>query len=367
MPSKQIPVTRSSMPPIEEYIREIQPIWDSAQLTNMGPLHHQFEKAAADYLGVENISLFANGHSALAIAIQSLGLTGEVITTPFTFVSTTHAITQNNLRAVFCDIDPEDCTMDVSLLEALISEKTSAIIPVHVYGNICNMAEIASIAGKYHLKVIYDAAHSFGIKVNERGIGTFGDISMFSFHATKVFNSIEGGALTYARADYKGSLDHLKNFGFTSPEQVDAVGGNAKMNEFQAAMGLCNLRHLDGEISKRKTVVERYRERLGGIKGIKLMPEKSGIRQNYAYFPVRFDQNKFGKSRDQVFDELARHNIFARKYFYPLVTEMACYRGIYSAEQTPVAKIAAEQVMTLPLYADLPLDIVDQICELILD
>lgn len=366
MQNKAIPVTRSSMPPIEEYIREIQPIWDSARLTNMGPLHQQFEKAAADYLAVDNISLFANGHLALEIAIQSLGLTGEVITTPFTFVSTTHAIRRNNLQPVFCDIDPEDCTIDVSLLERLISEKTSAIIPVHVYGNICDTAAIESIAKKYHLKVIYDAAHCFGIKVNDRGIGTFGDISMFSFHATKVFHTIEGGALTYGKASYKVNLEHLKNFGFTSPELVEAVGTNAKMNEFQAAMGLCNLRHLDEEIVKRKAVAERYRQNLAGIKGIKLLPEKRGIRQNYAYFPVFFEPIIFGKTRNQVFADLAINNIIARKYFYPLITDLQCYRGIYSITDTPVARTMADQVMTLPMYADLDLKEVDRICGYIL-
>jgi len=353
------------MPPIEEYINELRTIWDSAWLTNMGNMHRRFEKEVMDYLKVDNITLFTNGHLALCIAIQALGLTGEVITTPFTFVSTTHAITQNNLKAVFCDINPEDFTMDVSMLERLVTEKTSAIIPVHVYGHICDTEAIEKIAGKYNLKVIYDAAHAFGVTVNGKGIGNFGDVSMFSFHATKAFHTIEGGALTYSNSKYKRDFESLKNFGITSPEEVELVGTNAKMNEFQAAMGICNLRHIDEEINRRKEVVYRYREHLEGVKGIKLAKEQKGVKPNYAYFPVIFDEKEFGKSRDEIFDNLAKHNIHARKYFYPLISDMRCYKGLYNSKETPVAKYIAERVLTLPLYADLSLEDVDRICRII--
>lgn len=366
MQNKPIFVTRSSMPPIEEYISEIQSIWDSAWLTNMGELHRRFEKEAMDYLAVDNISLFTNGHLALCIAIQALGLTGEVITTPFTFASTTHAITQNNLKAVFCDVNPDNYTMDVTSLENLITEETSAIIPVHVYGNICDIEAIEAVARKYNLKVIYDAAHTFGVTVNDKGIGAFGDVSMFSFHATKVFHTIEGGALTYSNSKYKSEFDKLKNFGIASPEDVELVGTNAKMNEFQAAMGICNLRHVDEEIQKRKEIVHRYREHLEGVKGIRIVEEQKDVKPNYAYFPAVFDEKVFGKTRDSVFDNLAKQNIHARKYFYPLINDMECYQGMYTSESTPVAKYIAGRVLTLPLYADLSLQDVDRICEIIL-
>lgn len=362
MKNAPIYVTRSSLPPLEEYIEALQEIWDSACLTNMGPQHRRFEKKAAEYLAVDYLTLFTNGHLALDIAIKALGLSGEVITTPFTFISTAHAITQNNLKAVFCDIRPDDYTLDATKLENLINEKTSAILPVHVYGNICNMAAIDTIAKKYALKVIYDAAHAFGIKVADRGIGTFGDVSMFSFHATKVFHTIEGGALTYSNSGFRKKFDCLKNFGIVSEEQVEEVGANAKMSELQAAMGICNLKYLDGEIGKRKTVVERYREWLESVPGIQLNREIKGITPNYAYFPVVIEPKIFGKSRDQIFNQLATDNIHARKYFYPLINDLACYRGVYSSEQTPVAKKIASQVITLPLFGDLQLQDVDRIC-----
>jgi dTDP-4-amino-4,6-dideoxygalactose transaminase len=332
----------------------------------MGPFHQQLERLLIDYLAVKNISLFTNGHAALCIALKALGIKGEVITTPFTFVSTVHAITQNNLKAVFCDINPDDYTMDVTKLEGLINERTSAIIPVHVYGNVCNVDKIEYIARKYNLKVIYDAAHAFGVTMNGRGIGTFGDISMFSFHATKVFNTIEGGALTFPEECYRRKFNNLKNFGITSPETVEEVGTNAKMNEFQAIMGICNLRYIDYEITKRRIITERYRERLGGITGIKLLREQKGVKANYSYFPVLFDGSIFGRSRDEVFDTLKDNNIYTRKYFYPLINELNCYKGDYSLETTPIARKIASEVLTLPLYSDLKLEDVDRICDCIL-
>ena len=358
-----IKVTRSSMPKLNEYIEEIKDIWDSHWLTNMGTKHQALESKLIDYLNVPNITLFANGHLALECVIAAFDLTGEVITTPFTFASTTHAIVRNGLKPVFCDINPNDYTIDVDKIEDLITENTSAIIPVHVYGNICNVEKISQIAKKHSLKVIYDAAHTFGVTVNGKGIGAFGDASMFSFHATKVFNTIEGGAVTYNDPSFKKILNDIKNFGITGPETVEHVGGNAKMNEFQAAMGICNLRHVDSEIAKRKNVVERYNEQLSGIKGIKLTEPQEGIKSNYAYYPVVFDGYK--KTRDEVFEKLKTHNIMARKYFYPLTNSFDCYKSQYSAEDTPMAKYIADRILTLPLYADLGLEDVDKICEII--
>lgn len=358
-----IQVTKSSMPPLEEYIDEIKDLWESHWLTNMGKKHLELEDKLTDYLKTNNITLFTNGHLALECAIAALDLTGEVITTPYTFVSTTHAIVRNGLKPVFCDINPEDYTIDVTKIEELITERTSAIIPVHVYGNVCNIEEIKEIADKHNLKVIYDAAHAFGVTVNGLGIGNFGDVSMFSFHATKVFNTIEGGALTYNNPKLQEVLNDIKNFGITGPETIEYVGGNAKMNEFQAAMGICNLRHVDEEIKKRKLVVDRYNENLSNIDGIILSKPQKGVKSNYAYFPVIFDG--FKKDRDQVFEELKESNIIARKYFYPLTNAIECYKHEYNVDDTPVAKHIAERVLTLPLYSDLRLEDVDRICEII--
>ncbi|WP_128896352.1 DegT/DnrJ/EryC1/StrS family aminotransferase [Longirhabdus pacifica] len=359
-----IQVTKSSMPDFEEYINEIKDLWDTHWLTNMGAKHKIFESQLLNYLKTNNITLFANGHLALECSIAALELTGEVITTPFTFASTTHAIVRNGLKPVFCDINPIDYTIDVDKIEGLINEKTSAILPVHVYGNVCDVEAIETIAKKHNLKVIYDAAHSFGVKVNGKGIGTFGDASMFSFHATKVFNTIEGGAITYNNPSLREILNDLKNFGITGPENVEYVGGNAKMNEFQAAMGICNLRHIDVEIEKRKKVVERYISNLEEVKGIKLPKEQKGVKSNYAYLPAVFDG--YEKNRDEVFKKLKENDILARKYFYPIVSNYACYKDVYDEENTPVAKDIANRVLTLPLYADLSLDEVDKICHIIL-
>ncbi|ETI69200.1 DegT/DnrJ/EryC1/StrS family aminotransferase [Neobacillus vireti] len=361
--NKQIQVTRSSMPPLEEYIEEIKSIWDSYWLTNMGTKHKQLEVKLSEYLNVPYISLFANGHLALENAIAAFNLEGEVITTPFTFASTTHAIVRNGLKPVFCDINPEDYTIDVDIIESLITENTCAIIPVHVFGNVCKVREIELIAEKYKLKVIYDAAHSFGVSYEGVGIGNYGDASMFSFHATKVFNTIEGGAVTFKDSFLKNKLDYIKNFGITGPETVKYVGGNAKMNEFQASMGLCNLRHIDEEINKRKLIVERYTSNLQGVKGIKLVRPQDGVNSNYSYFPVVFDG--YEKTRDQVHKELKEHDIISRKYFYPLTNSFDCYVDKFNQGDTPVARYIGDRVLTLPLYADLDLVDVDRICEII--
>ena len=361
--NRPIQVTRSSMPPMDEYTNEIKDLWDTHWLTNMGTKHRQLEAELIKYLGVTNLSLFTDGHLALECIIAALNLTGEVITTPFTFASTTHAIVRNCLTPVFCDINSEDYTIDVNKIEKLITENTSAIIPVHVFGHICDVETIDRIAKKHNLKVIYDAAHTFGVEVNGKGIGNFGEASMFSFHATKVFNTIEGGAITYNNSSIKKILDDLKNFGITGPESVEYIGGNAKMNEFQAAMGICNLRHVEEEIEKRKAIVDRYISNLVSIEGIKISKEQKGIKPNHAYFPVVFDGYK--KTRNEVFEELKAQDIIARKYFYPLVNDFACYKDKYSSDDTPMAKYIADRVLTLPLYADLDLEVVDRVCEII--
>lgn len=361
-------VTRSSMPTYEEFCEEIKDLWESHWLTNMGAKHKKLEAELMSYLNTPNVSLYTNGHLALEniIAAMDLPQGGEVITTPFTFVSTTHAIVRNGLIPVFCDVNDVDYTMDVTKIEALITEKTCAIVPVHVYGNICNIEEIDRIAKQYGLKVIYDAAHAFGVTYKGINAANMGDASMFSFHATKVFNTIEGGAVCFADEKYVQILKDLKNFGIRGPEACAYVGGNAKMNEFQAAMGLCNLRHVDEEIAKRKTVVEHYRKRLSGVPGIKLCEEQKDVKSNYAYFPVIFDG--YCDTRDQIYAKLMGHEIIARKYFYPLTNDFECYADMPTAgaDKTPIAKHLADCVLTLPLYADLSLEDVDRICDIIL-
>lgn len=362
----KILVTRSSMPELEEYVEEIKDIWDSRWLTNMGIKHQRLQSELKDYLQVENIELLTNGHMALELSMQALNLQGEVITTPFTFASTTHAIVRNGLEPVFCDIEPDTYTIDVSKIEDLITDRTCAILPVHVYGNVCNVEEIERIAHKYGLKVIYDAAHTFGETYKGKGIGAFGDASCFSFHATKVFNSIEGGAVSYKDIDFGHELYRLKNFGIKNEEVVDGVGANAKMNEFCAAMGLCNLKHIQEEIEKRRKVVECYRTYLENVDGIKLCKVQEDVQSNYAYFPVVFDEKVFGSSRNEVHAKLAENNIGARKYFYPLTNTFDCFYGKYDVNQTPVARHISLRVLTLPLYADLSLDDVERICKIIL-
>lgn len=364
----QINVTRSSMPSFEEYCEEIKELWDSHWLTNMGVKHQQLEAQLREYLDVPYVTLYTNGHLALEniIAAMDLPAGGEVITTPFTFASTTHAIVRNGLIPVFCDINDVDYTLDVTKIEALITEKTCAIVPVHVYGNICDVDAIQTIAQKHGLKVIYDAAHAFGVTYRGEGIGNFGDASMFSFHATKVFNTIEGGAVTFAEPELEKVLYGMKNFGFFGPENILYAGGNAKMSEFQAAMGICNLRHVEAEIEKRRQVVERYNARLSGVPGIKLCMPQQQVKCNYSYYPVVFDGYKY--DRDEVFARLQMQDIVARKYFYPLSNSFRCYDDLPTAgaEKTPVAQYIADRVLTLPLYADLELEAVDRICDLIL-
>lgn len=364
----KINVTRSSMPSFEEYCEEIKELWDSHWLTNMGIKHKQLQAELESYLNTPHIALYTNGHLALENIIAAMNFQegGEVITTPFTFASTTHAIVRNGLVPVFCDINDIDYTIDVTKIETLITDKTCAIIPVHVYGNLCDVEAIDNIAKKHNLKVIYDAAHAFGVTKDGENVANFGDASMFSFHATKVFNTIEGGAVTFKEDYLVQVLNDMKNFGIRGPESVAYVGGNAKMNEFQAAMGICNLRHIEEEINKRRIVVEHYKKRLSGVEGIKLCKEQQGVSSNYAYFPVVFENYKY--TRDEVFHKLADNEIVARKYFYPLVNDFECYKDndVVKNSNTMVAKYVADRVLTLPLYADLSLKEVDEICNVIL-
>lgn len=362
---KRILVTQTSMPPYEEYIEEIKDIWESYWLTNMGPKHNLLEAKLKDYLSVDNISLFTNGHNALELCLQAMNLGGEVITTPFTFASTTHAIVRNGLTPVFCDINPIDYTVDVTKIESLITDKTTAIVPVHVYGHVCNVEEIERIAKKYGLKVIYDAAHVFGVRFKDKGIGDYGDASMFSFHATKVYHTIEGGAVCYHNEELGRELYKLRDFGIKDAETIDGVGSNAKMNEFVAAMGLCTLRHVDEEIEKRRAVVECYRENLSGIDGIQLPPIQKDVKPNYAYFPIVVDERVFGATRNEVFERLAENGIHARKYFYPLTNAFDAYHGRFDINKTPVALHISKRVLTLPLYAALALEDVIRICSII--
>lgn len=366
--SQQILVTRSSMPDFEEYCEEIRKLWDSRWLTNMGVKHQELQKALERFLNCPHVVLYTNGHLALenAIAAMQFPSGSEVITTPFTFVSTTHAISRNGLVPVFCDVNPNDYTMDVGKLKALITEKTVAIVPVHVYGNMCDVERIDQIAKKHNLKVIYDAAHAFAVKYKGVSSANFGDASMFSFHATKVFNTIEGGAVCVQDDELVPTMNDMKNFGIRGPERVIFIGGNAKMSEFQAAMGICNLRHLDREIGKRKLVAERYWSHLDGIEGIRLCRLQKDVEPNYAYFPVVFDG--FGATRDEIFDALSTQNITARKYFYPITNSVEAYTDLPTAgaEKTPIAAYLADRVLTLPIYADLALEDVDRICNTIL-
>ena len=365
--SEIINVTRSSIPEFDEYCEEIRSIWDTHWLTNMGEKHQQLEQGLKDYFNVPEVALLTNGHLALETAIEAFGLKGEIITTPFTFASTTHAIVRCGCTPVFCDIDPVTYTIDATKIEALITDKTVAIMPVHVYGNICDVEEIDRIAKKHGLKVIYDAAHAFGVTKDGVSAACFGDASMFSFHATKVFNTIEGGALCFKDVSLKQHVNDLKNFGIHGPEDVLYVGGNAKMNEFCAAMGICNLRHVDEWIEQRKAAVERYRQRLSEVDGIVICKGQPGVKENYAYFPALFDGYKY--TRDEVFARLAGENIIARKYFYPITNSFDCYKGQpgFDPEATPVAKFMGDRVLCLPLYAGLSLEEVDRICDIILE
>ena len=365
---RTINVTRSSMPPLEEYVAEIAPLWESHWLTNMGAKHREFEAALKERLGVGNLALFTNGHNALECILEALQLGAdgrrEVITTPFTFASTTHAIVRKGLTPVFADVRAADLTLDPADVERRITPATCAIVPVHVYGNLCDVEALADIAQWHGLALVYDAAHAFGVERGGVSAAAFGDASMFSFHATKAFNTVEGGAVAFQDPALYDVLNQWKNFGITGQESVEYVGGNAKMNELCAAMGLCNLRHFDEEVAKRGRVEERYREHLEGVAGLRLLGRPEDVRPNHAYLPVLFEDG-FGATRDEVFAALAAGGVAARKYFYPLVSDYECYQGRFDSADTPVARDAAARVLTLPLYADLALEDVDRVCDVV--
>lgn len=361
---KRINVTCSSMPSYEEFIEELKPVWDSRWLSNRGEASRKFEAMLKQYLNTEHLYLFANGHVALEVALNALYLKGEVITTPYTHCSTTHAIVRNGLTPVFCDVKENDYTINPELIENLITEKTVAIVATHVYGFLCDVDAIERIAKKHNLLVIYDAAHAFGVKKSGISAANFGDAAMFSTHATKVFHTIEGGIICYKNKERFKAMSKLVNFGFTSQEDIDYVGTNARMNEFEAVMGICNLRHFEEEVAKRKAVGDRYYERLTGVKGIKLIEIPEDLEWNYAYFPVIFDGYK--ENRDEIKAKLEGENIYARKYFYPIVNKAACYEKVYGAVNVPVAAHAADCVLTLPMYADMTAEGADRICDVIL-
>lgn len=366
MSNEKILVTQSSMPDYEEYIEAIKPLWDSHWLTNMGKYHKELEAELKTYLDVPEISLMVNGHMALEMAIQAMDFPegAEVITTPFTFISTTHAIVRNRLKPVFCDVKLSDGTIDETKIEDLITENTVAIVPVHVYGNICNIEEIQRIADKYSLKVIYDAAHAFGVTYKGKGIGSYGDASIFSFHATKVFNTIEGGAAAFSDPKLYDKLYNLKNFGIRGEELVVSVGANAKMNEFAAIMGLCNLKHIDAAIQERKIRYEKYRELLGNVPGIRFFEERKECGKNYAYFPVLVEK-EYGMTRDALYDLLKENNIYARKYFYPLTSDQACFKNKYKKVDLSNARKLSKEVLVIPFYEKLEMEIIEAIAELV--
>lgn len=361
MPDK-ILVTQSSMPPYEEYIEAIKPLWDSHWITNMGKCHRELEEKLKIYLDVPELSLMVNGHMALELALQSFGFPegSEVITTPFTFISTTHAIVRNRLKPVFCDVKLSDGTIDETKIEDLITEKTVAIVPVHVYGNICNIEGIQTIADKYGLKVIYDAAHAFGVKYKGKGIGSYGDASVFSFHATKVFNTIEGGAVSFSDHKIYEKLYNLKNFGIRGEEHVVEVGANAKMNEFAAIMGLCNLKYIDHALAERKIRYDCYKERLNKVEGIHFFTDHPEANRNYAYFPILVGKD-YRISRNELYDLLKGHNIFSRKYFYPLTSDQTCFKNKYKNLQLENARILSNSVLSLPLYERLEPENIERI------
>ena len=363
----KILVTRSGMPPFEEYIEAIKPLWDSHWLTNMGEYHRELEQQLKDYLDVPELSLIVNGHMALELAIQSFGFPeeSEIITTPFTFISTTHAIVRNHLKPIFCDIKLEDGTIDETKIEDLVTEKTVAIVPVHVYGNICNIEEIQKIADKYNLKVIYDAAHAFGVKYRGKGIGSYGDASIFSFHATKVYNTIEGGAVTFSDHKLYRKLYNLKNFGIHDEELVTDVGANAKMNEFAAVMGLCNLKYIDTAIAERKKRYDLYKEKLSQVKGINFFEKNADATNNYAYFPILIEDD-YGRTRDGLYDFLKENNVYSRKYFYPLTSDQACFKNKYKKVSLDYARKISKEILTLPLYESLAMQDVEDIINLII-
>lgn len=365
--TKIVTVTSPLLPDLKEFEKYLEDIWNRKWLTNNGYYHKELEKALADYLGVPYLSLFTNGTLPLITALQAMRITGEVITTPYSFVATTHSIWWNNLKPVFVDVEEETGNIDPEKIEAAITPQTTAIMPVHVYGTPCNTKRIQEIADIYGLKVIYDAAHAFGVNVNGKSILENGDMSTLSFHATKVYNTVEGGALVCHDEATKKRIDYLKNFGFAGETTVVAPGINSKMDEIRAAYGLLNLKQVDEAIAKRKHVAELYREALKNIPGIRFLNDIDGVRHNYSYFPIFITEKEYGMSRDALYDKLKSQNILARRYFYPLISNFPVYRGIESSNPAnlSVATKLAEQVLCLPMYADLTADDVQRIISVI--
>jgi len=364
--SKTIYVNKPFLPPLEEFIPYLHKIWDSGTITNGGPFHQELEKALCDYLGVEHLCLFTNGTIALITALQSLNITGEVITTPYSFVATSHSLIWNGIKPVFVDIDPFTLNLDPLKIEAAITPQTTAILPVHCYGHPCDVEAIQKIADKHSLKVIYDAAHAFGVQCHCGSILSHGDLSILSFHATKVFNTFEGGAIVCPDADTKLRIDQLKNFGHDGEISVVAPGINGKMSEFNAALGLLQLKYVDRAIAQRKEIDLAYRAKLMDIKGIKCLDGSGEMVANYAYFPILV-RTEYPISRDDLYQRLKEINIHPRRYFYPLISDFPMYRTLPSArtENLPVAKIAAEQILCLPIYPDLDNSVVDKIVQVI--
>ncbi len=360
-------VTSPLLPDLDEFSQMLKEIWDSKWITNNGQFHQRLEEALCAYLKVPYVSLFTNGTLPLLTALQALRISGEVITTPYSFVATTHSIWWNGLRPVFVDIDPSNCGMDPERIEAAITPRTTAIMPVHCYGKPCDMVRIQQIADKYGLKVIYDAAHCFGVEVNGRSVLEYGDISTLSFHATKVFNTIEGGAMVMHDAATKQRIDYLKNFGFESETEVIAPGINSKMDEVRAAYGLLNLRQIDAAIEARHRVAIRYREALRPVEGIRFFDDMPGVRHNYSYFPIFVDAEKYGMTRDELFNKLREHGILSRRYFYPLISTFSTYSGLPSAtvENLPNATRIANEVICLPMHHELSEGDVDSVLQLI--
>lgn len=360
-------VTQPSLPPLDEFVGALKSIWDSKWLTNAGPFHEEFEKKLTDYLGVKYLSLFSNGTLALITALQSLRITGEVITTPFSFVATTHSLWWNGIKPVFVDIEPNLFNLNPEKIEAAITPKTTAIMPVHVYGNPCEMDKIQRIADTYGLKVIYDAAHAFGVKIDGNSVLNYGDMSILSFHATKVFNTIEGGAIICHDENTKKRIDYLKNFGYAGEETVIAPGINAKMNEIQAAYGLIQLNYMEDVFINRKKITNKYRELLKNTNGISFFSDISSVTHNYSYFPIIVEKELYGIDRDELNHKLKEHNIIGRRYFYPLISQFPTYKGLDSSSPSnlPIAEQITKKVFCLPIYPDLKLEDVERICGII--
>jgi dTDP-4-amino-4,6-dideoxygalactose transaminase len=365
--TEPIYVTRPILPSLKDFSERLREIWASQWLTNNGPQHNLLEKRLREVLNVPYLSLFNNGTIALIVACQSLRLTGDVITTPFTFPATPHVLTWNGIRPVFCDIDPLTMNIDAEKIESMITPQTTGILAVHVFGMPCDMSTIQEIADRYGLRVVYDAAHAFGVEIDNRGIGTFGDISMFSFHATKLFHTAEGGALTFNDGKLKPHIDLLKNFGIKNEEEIVMPGINGKMNEIQAALGLVMLEIIEEERQKRMILAGVYRECLKDIEGLTLPDEVKGVKNSYQYFVIRIYERKFGCSRDVVYEHLKKYNVFARKYFYPLCSDYTCYKDLPSSreENLPVARKIVSEVLCLPFYGALSVADVERICKIL--